>query len=82
MKWTTETFEGKRKRLYKWRRWFAWHWVELDGDLREAHQPKVWMWFAFVYRCQRTHWEPRLCRWSTHTYYREIPEVPHRIAEG
>lgn len=41
MRWRTETFNEKSKRLLTWRRWFAWRPVMIDNE-------RVWL--EWIYR--------------------------------
>lgn len=46
MRWRTETYEEKCKRLAIWRPWFAWYPVIVDNE-------RVWL--EWVYRRKLTH---------------------------
>jgi hypothetical protein len=46
MRWKTETFREKCQRLEKWRPWFAWRPVVIDGQ-------RVWL--EWIYRRTRVY---------------------------
>jgi hypothetical protein len=46
MRWKVETASERRNRLEKWRRWYAWYPVRIDGE-------RVWL--EYVYRRTRAY---------------------------
>lgn len=46
MRWRSETFNEKRKRLETWRPWFAWRPVMIDNE-------RVWL--EWIYRRTKVH---------------------------
>lgn len=46
MRWKSETFEERRKRLETWRPWFAWRPVVIDGE-------RVWL--EWIFRRTKVH---------------------------
>ena len=55
MRWQTETFNEKQKRLAQWRPWFAWRPIMIGNE-------RVWL--ERVYRRYRMHYGP-----AGETYY-------------